>query len=218
MNLASETMSKGDFAAHIGVSPGRVSQYIAEGKIRGDALEGEGRRARIRTAIAIEQIQRTLDPNQRFGANGTALRVLPTQAGAGPVNAKLPFAEPQRPASAEPPGRQFSPPVDELAELRLRQERVKAERLEREDLLDVGKYMLTDDVRREMAKAIASAYAVMEQGLQDMSGVLAEQFGIPQRDVLHALVKAFRSVRESATAAFNAKVDDLPEHVEDPGP
>lgn len=215
MSLAIETMSKGDFAAHIGVSPGRVSQYIAEGKIRGDALEGEGRRARIRTAVAIQQIQRTLDPNQRFGANGTALRFAPP---AVPMTVKsgvgLPLPDP--PERSIPPSSQPRDlPVDEMGELRLRQERVKAERLEREDLLDVGKYMLTDDVRREMAKAIASAYAVMEQGLQDMSGALAEQFGIPQRDALHALVKAFRTVRENATAAFKAHITELPEHVED---
>lgn len=41
--LESATMGKAEFADHIGVSPGRVSQYVAEGKISGDALIGSGR-------------------------------------------------------------------------------------------------------------------------------------------------------------------------------
>ncbi len=82
-------------------------------------------------------------------------------------------------------------------------------------MLDVGRYMLAEDVRREMAKAISAAYAVMEQGIQDMAAAMAEQFGVPQRDAQHALAKAFRSVRASAAVGFAADASDAQEHVED---
>lgn len=214
MTIAAETMSKGDFAAHIGISPGRVSQYIAEGKISGEALEGDGRRARIRTSVAISQLQRTLDPNQRFGANGFALRTsaLGAAAQTQPDVVPVPPAASERPRTAAP---LLAPQIDELAELRIRQERVKAEKAEREQMLDVGRYMLADDVRREMAKAISAAYAVMEQGIQDMAAAMAEQFGVPQRDAQHALAKAFRSVRASAAVSFLADASDEQEYVED---
>ena len=214
MTIAAETMSKGDFAAHIGISPGRVSQYIAEGKISGDALEGDGRRAKIRTSVAISQLQRTLDPNQRFGSNGYALR----SSAAGVIAQRQVEEAPAPPAGSDRPRTSaplLAPQIDELAELRIRQERVKAEKAEREQMLDVGRYMLAEDVRREMAKAISAAYAVMEQGIQDMAAAMAEQFGVPQRDAQHALAKAFRSVRASAAVGFAADASDAQEHVED---
>jgi len=216
MTIATETMSKGDFAAFIGITAGRVSQYIAQGKISADALDGEGRKARIRTAVAIEQLKRNLDPSQRFGANGFALRSATSAVEPPTVQIEeLPLPISAETAKPRLPAPTLTPQMDELAELRIRQERVKAERAEREQMLDVGRYMLTDDVRREMAKAVASAYAVMEQGLQDMAAAMAEQFGIPQRDAQHALAKSFRTVRANAAVAFSAQADDVAEHVED---
>ncbi len=41
------SVTKGKFAELIGVSPGRVSQYLAEGKITAASLHGHGRNARI---------------------------------------------------------------------------------------------------------------------------------------------------------------------------
>ncbi|MFC6490714.1 hypothetical protein ACFP9U_22395, partial [Nitratireductor sp. GCM10026969] len=74
-----ETVGKGEFARLIGVSAGRVSQYIAEGKIFGAALVGEGRSAKIVPEVARVQLAKTLEPSQRLGANGALLRsVKPT--------------------------------------------------------------------------------------------------------------------------------------------
>lgn len=210
MSLASDVMTKGDFAAAIKVSPGRISQYIAEGKIHGPALAGEGRAARIVAAVAMQQLQRTLEPSQRFGANGSALKS-PTD-----LFAEAPFASETR-----PPGRPTPPPrdvpVDELAELRIRRERVNTERAEREEQFEIGRYMLTDDARRETAKATASAFNVMEQGIAEMASELSEQFGLPQRDLLYALTRAFRGVRERASVGYRSAAMLEPEFVGDPG-
>lgn len=210
MNLATGSVSKGDFAVMLGVSPGRVSQYIAEGKIFGEALEGEGRRAKINPAIAKAQLQKTLEPGQRFGANGTALRTPQV------VTDPSPSLFSERPSTPPPPAQPSeNPPVDELAQLRIRRERIKTEQAEREELLETGKYMLKDDALREMAKAISTAFSVMDQGLQQISEALAEQFSIPQRDVHHALVKAFRKVRSDRAEEFKNFANELPDTVED---
>jgi len=213
MNLATGSVSKGDFAVMLGVSPGRVSQYIAEGKIFGDALEGEGRRAKINPAIAQAQLQKTLEPGQRFGANGTALRTPQV------VTHPAPSLFSERPATAtSTPAPQTdapTPQVDELAQLRIRRERIKTEQAEREELLETGKYMLKDDALREMAKAIGTAFSVMDQGLQQISEALSEQFSIPQRDVHHALVKAFRKVRADRAEEFKNIANELPDTIED---
>lgn len=43
-----ELVSKSQFAALTNVTKGRVSQWIADGKLAGDALAGEGRDAKVR--------------------------------------------------------------------------------------------------------------------------------------------------------------------------
>ncbi len=213
MNLQTGSVSKGDFAVMLGVSPGRVSQYIAEGKIFGAAIEGEGRRAKINPVLAKDQLRKTLEPGQRFGANGAAMRAPEPKAQQAP-DANLFTPRGDAPPSPPPPGTQDQP-VDELAQLRLRRERIKTDQAEREELLDVGRYMLTEDGRRAMAKAIAAAFSVMEQGLQQMSEAMAEQFGVPQRDAHHALAKSFRAVRAVQAERFRQQADAEPVHVED---
>jgi hypothetical protein len=64
-------ISKSEFARRCNVSPQRVSQWIAEGKLSGAALVGEGRTSKINEAVAIEQLAGRLDTNQRQG-NGIA--------------------------------------------------------------------------------------------------------------------------------------------------
>jgi hypothetical protein len=71
MSAVPETVSKAEFAMSIGVTPGRVSQYIATGKISGDALVGSGRASRVRSEIAVAQLRERLDPSQMTG-NGKA--------------------------------------------------------------------------------------------------------------------------------------------------
>ena len=65
-------VSKSQFAAMIGVSRGRVSQWLRAGKIDGAALIGEGRAARIDVDLARRQLDARLDLGQRLGANGKA--------------------------------------------------------------------------------------------------------------------------------------------------
>jgi len=206
MSHAAEVMTKSAFAAHVGVSAGRISQYIAERKIHGDALEGEGRSAKIRTAVAIEQLQRTLDPSQRFGSNGTATRSTPITV--ADDRADVPARQPAR-------ERPLEPFVDEVAAEKLKQQKITTARMEREEALELGRYMLTDDARREMVKAVAEAFKVMEQGIPEMAKALAAQFAVSTHDATHVLLKAFRDHRAKKAKDFAAASADLDEHVED---
>lgn len=212
MTLSAETMTKGAFAAHIGVSAGRISQYIAEGKIYGDALEGDGRTAKIRPAIARQQLQKTLEPSQRFGANGAAVLK------SSPVQPNLQLA-PSDGASAPPPRLTFTDDVaDQLAAERLRQQQITTARLEREEALEVGRYMLADEARRQTVRAVSEAFKVMEQGIPEMAKAIAAQFGVPMHDATHALLKVFRDVRAKKAAGFRIAADEQPEHIEDEQP
>ncbi|MEI2299327.1 hypothetical protein [Ensifer sp. MJa1] len=211
MSLAAEVMTKSAFAAHVGVSPGRISQYIAERKIHGEALEGEGRNAKIRTSVAMEQLQRTLDPNQRFGANGAATRSIP-----GAVVDRADVVA--RPPAREKPPIVIDPFLDEVAAEKLKQQKITTARMEREEALELGRYMLTDDARREMVKAVAEAFKVMEQGIPEMAKALASQFSISSHDATYVLLKAFRDHRAKKAKDFAAAAADLDEHTEDDQP
>jgi hypothetical protein len=210
-----EIVTKGEFAAAIGVSPGRVSQYIAERKIFGAALRGEGRAARIHLPTARAQLQKTLEPSQHLGGNGQALRGTLFEQVSAPAEPAL-NAKPARHPVASAPSLIPEPPLDDIAAERLKQMRIKTAQAERQEALERGRYMLAEAARREMGKAVGEAFKVMERGLQDMAAELAEQFSLPQRDVHHALQKAFRSVRVEAASRFRAQAHSEPELVTDP--
>lgn len=199
-DLATETVSKGEFATMIGVSPGRVSQYISERKIFGHALDGEGRRARIRASVAAKQLKMTLDPSQRLGGNGVAGR-----------------RSEEAPAAQSAPSTPRDDGVDEIAAERLKQMRLKTAQAEREAALAIGRYMLTEDAKREMNRAVGEAFKMMDQGLRDMSAALAAQFALPERDVHLALVKAFREVRARGAEQFRTQANAEAKAVADPG-
>jgi hypothetical protein len=70
---ADDLVTKSAFASIAGVTAGRVSQWIADGKITGDALVGHGYRARIKVTAALAQLRRTLDPTRaQVNGNGAA--------------------------------------------------------------------------------------------------------------------------------------------------
>lgn len=64
-------VTKAEFARRRNVSPSRVTQWITEGKISGEAIHGTGRAARIDDLLACQQLSERLDPDQRR-ANGLA--------------------------------------------------------------------------------------------------------------------------------------------------
>lgn len=68
------TISKSEFAELLNVSIGRVCQYIAEGKLDGAALVGEGRGQRIHVEHAKAQLRARLNAAQMRG-NGKTTRL-----------------------------------------------------------------------------------------------------------------------------------------------
>ena len=61
---------KSEFAEMRGVSPGRVSQWIAAGQIDGAAIVGSGQRGLINVDLACAQLQERLATDERYGLNG----------------------------------------------------------------------------------------------------------------------------------------------------
>lgn len=201
-------LSKSEFARAINVTPGRVSQMIAEGKIGPEALEGEGRRAKIRVEVAKRLIAERTDIGQRFGNGiGTLL---------GPANTDVPH---EPPAQREATPREASDPVAEAIKAeRLRALQLANARAAEDRLAERGRYVRADQTKAAMTKMAAAILTVFEGGLADLASAIAAEHGLPHRDVLHRLRTEFREVRAKAAEAFRRDLANLPELLSDTTP
>lgn len=196
-----QVVSKGDFARMAGVSAGRVSQWIAEGKIGPDALEGEGRSAKIRVQTAMAQVNLRRDPGQAIG-NGIGTRL---------------FADPPE---VDP---KTVPPVlpsrsDDVA-YQIQQERLESERRKNRlasvaEAVELGQLVPAEDVRAEMMRLARQVDEENGAMLADFASAVAGRFGLPQRDVLHLLREVRNEKKAAAAKRAAAIVDDTPEAVE----
>ncbi|MBN9078530.1 MAG: hypothetical protein BGN87_00200 [Rhizobiales bacterium 65-79] len=213
-------VTKSEFAARANISPGRVSQLIAEGKIFGPAIVGEGRSARLVFEIALAQYRAGRDPGQALG-NGAHAR---THIEAAPD--LIPAVDGTSDTPAEPASTATStfrsdrlPIIDPVAEQiqreRLEQEKIKAARMRREEAASAGRYMLAIDARIEMAKIAADVMRVIEGGMADLATAVAARFALPHRDVLHELSKAFRDVRARASSDHRDAAEASPAAVDE---
>lgn len=202
--IAANTLSKGEFAKLMGVSPGRVSQWIAEGKITADAMHGTGHRARIITDLAREQIAGRTDPGQRFGNGLLTAQATDRLALGAATSSDLP--------PIIPAVRTLS---DQIAAANLERIQQQVRKGAEEERARAGLYTPTADVKRAMGRLASDLMTAIEGGLPEVANALSAKFGLPNRDLLHELRAAFRVVRERAAEAHAAKAASLPEHIED---
>jgi hypothetical protein len=199
----SEIVSKSQFAGMCNVTPGRVSQWISERKIYGDALDGHGRGARIRVSVARAQLNRRLDIGQRLG-NGLSTTL------AGP-DAPHPAVQPDPAPSAS----STSPAAVDPVEERIKRERLEQlQRANREAAKKeaAGSGLLTgaEAAAQQMGRIAAQIVTLFEGALPEFSSAIAAKFQVPQRDVLHLLRGEFRKVRANAAVTYCRMADGMP--------
>ncbi|CAN7584809.1 hypothetical protein LJR016_004306 [Devosia sp. LjRoot16] len=190
-------MSKGDFAGEVGVTPGRISQYIAAGIIGPDALVGEGRSARIRVELAKQQIAARRHVGQGLG-NGLLTRL----------------------DQAEPTGDVPAPVLktDDPAKLiqleRLEQEKRRNRRETIEEAATLGRLVPADDMQREIARTAQKVVNTFAGMAPDIANAIAAKFGLPQRDVLHLVKQVMNDKRATAAQLERNAAGEMPATVE----
>lgn len=201
-------LSKVDFAAHIGVTKGRVSQMIASGMIGRDAMQGEGRSARIVVEKAVEQIRTRRHVGQALG-NGLATRLDDVAA---------PPAETPAVTEQKPPTLTLLTKPDDTASLiqleRLEQERRKNRQADRDEAIANGKLVAGEELQRQVAKASQTVVNTFSGMAPDIANAIAAKFELPQRDVLHLVRQVMREKRLGAATALKTEAEALPETVE----
>lgn len=201
--MAKQTMdvSKGEFARLINVTPGRVSQYLAAGKIHGAAIIGEGRDARINYELACAQLRLTRDPDQ---AHANGLRTTLTAA--------APEAAP--PTTVPAPALIDDNPLErQLLEHKV----VKAERENREasrnEAMANGQLVDAADARRAVSREIGQLMLRFDGTLSELADDLASEFKLPSRDVLHKLKASWRRIRQAAAIEARERAEPMPDSV-----
>ncbi|APH71438.1 hypothetical protein [Aquibium oceanicum] len=202
-------VSKGAFAALIGVSPGRVSQYLAEGKIAPASLQGSGRSAKIIVERAKADLRLTLDISQRLG-NGIETRLDADDPEADAGTAAPQDAAPAREGRApQPTGVEY-----EIKQQKLEQLRRANRNAAIADAEASGTLVETEASRAGMMRVATGMMLVFEGGLTDLANAVAAEFKVPQRDVLHLMRREFRKIRTAAAKQAAAEGAAMPETVE----
>ena len=209
MLMIAETVTKGEFAEMIGVTPGRISQMIKAGQISPESLSGEGRGAKVIIDRAKSDLRRSLDPSQSLGLNGMATRAAISDKPAEPT--PVAAVEPVSTGRADIPAPVV--PFDNTADLigreKLRQAAMVSRRMERDEALEEGRYVLSEEARAAIGAAASKTLSTFESGLADMADAVAAKHNIPPRDVLHTLTQSFRDIREAASKVFADQRDAI---------
>ena len=89
-----DIVTKSAFASLCGVSNARVSQWLADGKLDGEAIVGHGHRARIRVGVARAQLKRRLNITQRLATGRATLDGIAQAKSETPLNLNVDEAQP----------------------------------------------------------------------------------------------------------------------------
>lgn len=196
------TMSKGEFAAFINVTPARISQYLTAGILDDTALSGTGRFARIRVATAIRQISERRHIGQALG-NGMKTR-LPDM---------LPELDEANLIADLPPNPTESSVATLIQLERLEQERRKNRLAQIDEAERLKRLVRVDDLTREVARAVDAAVSIFTGMVPDIGNAMAAKFGVPQRDAIHLVRQVMNEKRAAAARRIGTEAADMPEHV-----
>ena len=210
--MTPEVLPKGQFAKLIGVSPGRVSQYIRENKLTGAALVGEGHGQQINVRVAAAQLNVRLDIDQRLSANGINTNLDRALGEVPPLPLEASSAE----GSADP---LFPPQVDRIED-HIKRERLEALRRQarrelQEEAASQGRYVLADDAKQQLGRALALQMSWFEGVLGELAAAVCSQFSLSNRDVVHCLRTSLREARERSSASMQAQAEAMPKLIED---
>jgi DNA-binding transcriptional regulator YdaS (Cro superfamily) len=219
--MADAVVTKKQFAALVGVTPGRVSQWISAKQISGAAIVGSGHRARIRVSVAREQLARTLDVDQRLSGNAKAKLDDRKQAASVPKSIPASTLAPASPgAISQPPLHDGDDdddlPVEEkIKRQRLQQIMLSNAKAQTEAAAQSGKYVRADDARREAGHIAGRMVTLFDASLLELSNALAAHPATSARETLRILRSTWREIRARQAKSIGAEAALMPALLED---
>jgi len=207
--MAPEVVTKARFAEMVGRHPAFVTRAIADGKLKGGALVGEGRGTRIRVAEALGQLGRVLDVSQQLAQERPILPapdLIRGRVAAGPAaGGALDVPDQVRDDDLDQ-GRDSKDERDglhglreEQLELRNRKARLEIQRAEREALEAAGALVLAADVTAALRRQVGPLVATFDEVPASVAKAVSEVHGLVYAEVL-ITVKAALRVQRAAWA------------------
>ena len=172
-------MNSTQLAQELGISKGRVSQYVAQGKLDG-CFSGEGRARRFDLEKVRAALQHRLDPGQMLGNGAETKR-------------RLQEAEPAAPREGEL--RRGDPDRYELARIQKVEE--EARKLRRQNLEAEGTLVLADRAAQATARALAQEVAEFEGVMRRAARAIADQLGVDFKEARKILIDTWREHRRA---------------------
>lgn len=206
-------LSSSELASALGVSKGRVSQYVSEDKL-GGCFTGEGRLRRFDLGKVCTALGRQLDRGQMMGNGSGTRRAI--EALRRPDPTPLPFAEaddddlPVAPAPAQRDGTLLTgkdPDRYELARTQKAEEETR--RLRRINAEAEGTYVLAAEVERQVARLLAQEIAEFEAVLRDGSRRVADKLGVDFKAVRQLMLDQWRGHRATRSQVLDAQARDI---------
>ncbi len=182
-------------AETLGVSKGRVSQYVAAGTLDG-CFDGDGRARRFDLDQCAKALNKKLDRGQMLGNGGSTKRVLAALAQPALEADSAPKrGAPKSVLSPEDPDRydmaRAAKAEEDLRSMRLRNGR------------EEGLYVLASEVQRSVSAVLAQEIAEMETVLREGARAVADKLGVDFKAARQILIGIWRQHRVGRAQALD---------------
>lgn len=182
-------LSSSELAKTLGVSPGRVSQYVAAGSLEG-CFSGSGRARRFDLDKVAVALGKKLDAGQMMG-NGAQTKAVLKGLQAGGAVQELPPLKKVGSGATE-----LDPKDDDRYEMaRTQKAEEDVRRLRRINAEAEGRYVLASEVTQTVARLIGQEIAEVETVLRDGARKVADQLGVDFKTVRQILSATWRDHR-----------------------
>lgn len=206
------TLNTTDLAKELKLTKGRISQYVAQGKLAG-CYSGDGRARRFDLAAVLQALGRKLDQGQMLG-NGASTRkaIAALQMRDDPDDDDIPVTKLVHSAGA---GATALEPNDNdryilSRALKMEQE---ARRLQRNNAVEEGTLVLAGEAARQTARLVAQEVSEFENALREGARLVADKMGVDYKTVRQHLLTVWREHRAKRStvmldAADSAQLTD----------
>ena len=177
-------------ADELGLSRGRISQMVTAGQLDG-CFEGIGRSRRFDLTLAQSKLKGSLDQGQMLG-NGAKTKERLTQKNPKPVS---------KPATTPPAE------VSEYEKARTLKAVEEARKLQRNNAVEEGRYLLAAEVTRQVQGQLRQEIAEFESAMRDGARIIADELDVDFKTVRKLLVDHWRTHRAKRVKVLEAQSD-----------
>lgn len=186
-------LSTTELAEEFGVSKGRVSQWVKEGKLRG-CFYGDGRNRRFDLNACAIALGRNLDTAQALGNGRKTLNAI------GSIEDPVPHIDDED--DAESISDSVKARYDLARTMRI-EEQARAARYQN-GLLD-GSLVLASEVERNVMAQLGQEIAAFENVIRRCSQAVADEYGLKGSEVRKVMLDVWRSHRKDRSDKANAR-------------